>query len=66
MLVIKPREIDSDFLFAKQLVNDYISWLDIDLSFQDIDNELSDLSSMYVLRTDFFYSSGTKMGLRVS
>lgn len=47
MLVIKPCEKDSDFLFAKQLVKDYIRWLNIDLSFQDIDKELSDLSSMY-------------------
>jgi putative acetyltransferase len=47
MLLIKPCEKDSDFLFAKQLVKDYIRWLNIDLSFQDIDKELSDLSSMY-------------------
>jgi putative acetyltransferase len=47
MLVIKPCEKDSDFLFAQQLVKDYIRWLNIDLSFQDIDKELSLLSSMY-------------------
>lgn len=47
MLVIKQCEKDPDFLFAGQLVKDYIRWLDIDLSFQDIDRELSDLSSMY-------------------
>jgi putative acetyltransferase len=28
-------------------VKDYIRWLNIDLSFLDIDKELSDLSSMY-------------------
>ncbi len=47
MLVIKPCEKDSDFLFAKQIVKEYIRWLNIDLSFQDIDKELSDLSSIY-------------------
>ena len=47
MLVIKPCEKDADFLVARQLVNDYIRWLNIDLSFQDIDKELSGLSSMY-------------------
>ena len=47
MIVIKPCEKDLDFLFAKQLVKDYIRWLNIDLSFQDIDKELSDLSSTY-------------------
>jgi len=40
MLVIKPFEKNSDFLFAKQLVKDYIRWLNIDLSFQDVDKEL--------------------------
>ena len=47
MLVIKSCEKDSDFLFAKQLVKDYIGWLTLDLSFQDIDKELSDFQSMY-------------------
>jgi putative acetyltransferase len=47
MLVIKPCERDSDFLFAKQLVKDYIRWLNIDLLFQNIKKELSGFSSMY-------------------
>lgn len=47
MLVIKSCEKDSDFLFAKQIMKVYIRWLNIDLSFQDIDKELSDLSTMY-------------------
>jgi len=44
MLLTKPCEKDSDFFFAKQLVKDYVRWLTIDLSFQDIDKGLSDLS----------------------
>ncbi|HTG80889.1 MAG TPA: hypothetical protein VL949_03040 [Geobacteraceae bacterium] len=47
MIAIKPCEKDSDFLLVKQLVKDYIRWLNIDLSFQAVDKELSDLSSMY-------------------
>lgn len=47
MIDIKPCENDSDFLCAEHVVKDYIHWLNIDLSFQDIDKELSDLPSMY-------------------
>jgi GNAT superfamily N-acetyltransferase len=47
MIAIKACEKDSDFLLVKQLVKNYIRWLNIDLSFQDVDKELSDLSSMY-------------------
>jgi carbonic anhydrase len=66
MIVIKPTEKESDFLFAKQLVKDYIRWLNIDLSFQDIDKELSDLSSTYGPPNGLFCSRGTKMSLRVA
>jgi hypothetical protein len=37
MVRINPCENDSDFACAKQIVKDYILWLDMDLSFQDID-----------------------------
>jgi len=47
MIEIKPCERESDFLFARQVVKDYIHWLNMDLSFQDIDKELSDLPSIY-------------------
>jgi len=47
MIEIKPCENNSDFTCVKQVVKDYILWLDMDLSFQDIDKELADLASMY-------------------
>ncbi|MDM8553666.1 GNAT family N-acetyltransferase [Desulfococcaceae bacterium HSG7] len=47
MVEIKPCITDSDFAFAVQMTKDYIRWLDMDLSFQDIDKELSNFHSMY-------------------
>lgn len=47
MVEIKRCLTDSDFSFAVQIMKNYIHWLNIDLSFQDIDNELSDFPSMY-------------------
>jgi GNAT superfamily N-acetyltransferase len=47
MVTIKRCLTDVDFSHAMQLTNDYIAWLNIDLSFQDIDKELSNFSSMY-------------------
>ena len=44
---IKSCSTDLDFTFAMQMIRDYIRWLNMDLSFQNIDQELSDLSSMY-------------------
>jgi len=37
----------SDFSQALQLTRDYLHWIDIDLSFQDIDRELVNFSSLY-------------------
>ena len=37
----------SDYSHAKQIMDDYIAWLDMDLSFQHIDDELADFSAMY-------------------
>jgi|SRR5208283_4575785 len=47
MVEIKRCLTHSDFSFAIQIMKNYIRWLNIDLSFQDIDNELSDFPSMY-------------------
>ena len=47
MIQIRHCHSDSDYSFARQLVDDYIRWLDMDLSFQDIGKELSDLPAMY-------------------
>jgi len=46
MHAIKPCKKNTDFLLAKQLVKDYIRRLNGDLSFQDIEKELSDIPSM--------------------
>ena len=40
MIEIKRCSTDSDFSSAIQITKDYIRWLNIDLSFQDIDKEL--------------------------
>ncbi len=47
MVEIKHCSTDSDFSFAMQITRDYIRWLNMDLSFQDIDKELSNFPSMY-------------------
>lgn len=47
MFEIKCCATDSDFSFGMQVTKDYIRWLNMDLSFQDIDNELSNFASMY-------------------
>jgi hypothetical protein len=43
---IKPCINDDDYTAAKQVAQAYIRWLDIDLTFQRIDVELSDFSSV--------------------
>ena len=47
MVEIKHCSTDSDFSSAMQITKDYIRWINIDLSFQDIDKELANFSSMY-------------------
>ena len=47
MVEIKHCSTDSDFSSAIQITKDYIRWLNMDLSFQDIDKELSNFPSMY-------------------
>jgi len=47
MVEIKHCSKDSDFSSAILITKDYIRWLNMDLSFQDIDNELSNFPSMY-------------------
>jgi putative acetyltransferase len=47
MIDIKHCITDRDFSFAIQITRDYISWLNMDLSFQDIDKEFSNFPSMY-------------------
>ena len=38
---------ESDYVLAKKVSKDYIEWLNIDLTFQNVDNEFSEFSSMY-------------------
>jgi len=38
---------ESDYTLAKKISQDYIEWLNIDLTFQNIDKEFSEFSSMY-------------------
>jgi len=47
MIHIKQCRTPEDYTLAKKLVDAYIRWLDIDLSFQNIDNELDTFESMY-------------------
>jgi len=47
MIELKHCSTDADFSLARQTVKDYIGWLDMDLSFQDIHSELSNFVSMY-------------------
>jgi len=47
MIEIFQCETDSEFSSAVKITKDYISWLDIDLTFQDIDKELSQFSQIY-------------------
>jgi putative acetyltransferase len=54
MIEIKKCSTDSDFSFAVQMTNDYIAWLNMDLSFQGIGKELSDFPSMYGPPNGFF------------
>lgn len=44
---VKHCSTDSDFSSAIQVTKDYIRWLNIDLSFQDIDKELLEFPSIY-------------------
>ncbi len=47
MVEIKCCSTGLDFSSAIQILKDYIRWLDMDLSFQNIDEELSNFPSVY-------------------
>jgi ribosomal protein S18 acetylase RimI-like enzyme len=47
MVEIKHCDTDSDFSLALKITKDYIEWLDMDLSFQDVNRELACFSTMY-------------------
>ncbi|MDY6834119.1 MAG: hypothetical protein SVY53_04890 [Chloroflexota bacterium] len=47
MLQLKRCSIDLDFCYARQIVDDYMVWLNVDLWFQDVEKEFADFPSMY-------------------
>ena len=47
MLQVKRCSIELDCYYARQIVDDYMVWLNVDLSFQDVEKELADFPSMY-------------------
>lgn len=54
MIAIRPYTTAEDFSAAIALTRDYIRWLDIDLSFQDIESELANFSAVYGLPQGLF------------
>ncbi len=46
-VVIQPARSDADLDAAGQLIREYVDWLGIDLSFQNFDAEIADLSAKY-------------------
>ncbi|MEP6738480.1 MAG: GNAT family N-acetyltransferase [Chryseolinea sp.] len=44
---IKIADSPADFSVSKDLILDYVKWLGIDLSFQNFDDEINNLKSMY-------------------
>ena len=47
MFEITKCSTKTDFSSAMRITKDYIAWLNIDLSFQDIEKELSNFASVY-------------------
>lgn len=45
--VIRIAETDDDFEQARELVYEYAAWLDVDLCFQDFDDEMANFASVY-------------------
>ena len=47
MAEISRCRTESDFVIARQVVEEYAAWLDMDLGFQDFEAELEGFSSVY-------------------
>mgnify|MGYP003329708300 CR=1 FL=1 len=47
MIHIKHCVTNADFVCGKQIMQDYLRWLNIDLSFQNIEQELANFSIVY-------------------
>ncbi|MAZ30594.1 MAG: GNAT family N-acetyltransferase [Flavobacteriales bacterium] len=46
-IVLKFCKNSSDFEIAKSIAHDYLQWLNLDLSFQNIENEFKDFNHIY-------------------
>lgn len=46
-IIIKLAEDSKDFMDGKAIILEYVEWLGMDLSFQNFDNEINNLSEMY-------------------
>ena len=46
-IIVKVAENEQDFLDAKALILEYVTWLNVDLSFQNFDQEMATLKEMY-------------------
>ena len=46
-LSIKTAQTKDDYFLAKKLILEYVAWLGVDLSFQNFDAEMEELSEMY-------------------
>ena len=46
-LSIKTAQTKDDYFLAKKLILEYVAWLGFDLSFQNFDAEMEELSEMY-------------------
>ncbi|MEQ8395405.1 GNAT family N-acetyltransferase [Thalassobaculum sp.] len=46
-VVLRPASTPDDLAGFGELVREYVAWLDLDLGFQGLDGELSDLTGVY-------------------
>jgi hypothetical protein len=47
MMRIKHCSTASDYAFARQITRDYMNWLNVDLTFQNVEKEFSEFTTMY-------------------
>lgn len=47
--MLKVATFPDDLLALRQLISEYVAWLNLDLAFQNLDDELQQLASIYQL-----------------
>lgn len=62
MITTKVCKTISDFEKAKKITEDYIEWLGMDLTFQNIENELAGFKEMYSLPKGCYLIAFTENG----